>query len=211
MSRRGKLHEGLTSFLGETALERIRGATVGIAGAGGLGSNCAMLLARSGFVNLVIADFDRVEKTNLNRQFFFAHQIGMAKTDALEMNILAIEPSITIAKHQLRVTKENAATLFSHCDAVVEAFDNPQSKAMLAEEIARLGIFLVCASGIAGHGSCDSIRVKRISDSFYIVGDSERAVCPEDPPLAPRVTIAAAKQADLVLHYILTRRDISRT
>lgn len=42
---------------------------VGIAGAGGLGSNCAAALARSGVGTLVIADFDRVERLNLNRQF----------------------------------------------------------------------------------------------------------------------------------------------
>ena len=209
MKSRGKLHEGLSSFFDEASLAKIRDATIGIAGAGGLGSNCASFLVRSGFVNFVIADFDCVEKTNLNRQFFFSHQIGMAKTDALEMNLLAIEPSIAIAKYQLRVTKQNAAALFAHCDAVVEAFDNPQSKAMLAEEIARLGIFFVCASGIAGHGESDNIEVKSLNDRFHIVGDSQREVSKTNLPLAPLVAVAAAKQADLVLHHILTRPDRS--
>ena len=207
MNTRGKLHEGLTSFFDEASLGKIRSATIGIAGAGGLGSNCASFLARSGFVNFVIADFDRVEKTNLNRQFFFAHQIGMNKTDALEMNLIAIEPSIEIVKHQHRVTKENAAAIFSRCDAVIEAFDNPRSKAMLAEEIVRLGIFFVSASGIAGHGSSDRIKVKSMNDRFHIVGDSQHEVSKEHPPLAPVVAIAAAKQADLVLHHILTRPE----
>ena len=45
--------------------------TVGIAGCGGLGSNCAVALARVGVGTLVVADFDRVEVSNLNRQYFF--------------------------------------------------------------------------------------------------------------------------------------------
>jgi len=50
---------------------------IGIAGAGGLGSNCAAALARSGVGTLVIADFDIVEELNLNRQYYFSDQIGM--------------------------------------------------------------------------------------------------------------------------------------
>lgn len=205
--QRGKLHEGLASFFDESAMEKIRSATIGIAGAGGLGSNCASLLVRSGFVRFVIADFDRVEKTNLNRQFFFAHQLGMNKTAALEMNLRAIEPSLEITAHTCRVTSGNAAELFANCDAVVEAFDNPQSKAMLAEEISRLGIFLVCASGIAGYGNCGLMRTKKVSPTFHIVGDFEHEVTKDNPPLAPRVAIAAAMQADLVLSRILARKD----
>ena len=55
-------------------LERAR---IGIAGAGGLGSNCAMHLVRAGVRRLVVADFDVVGESNLNRQFFFRrhHQL----------------------------------------------------------------------------------------------------------------------------------------
>ena len=58
---------------------RLAAATVGIAGAGGLGSNCALHLVRSGVGRLVIADFDVVNDSNLNRQFYFRDQIGRKK------------------------------------------------------------------------------------------------------------------------------------
>ena len=61
----------------ENHLKKFR---VGIAGAGGLGSNCAVALARSGVGTLVIADFDTVEASNLSRQYYFTDQIGMMKT-----------------------------------------------------------------------------------------------------------------------------------
>ena len=63
--------------------KKIKSATVGIAGVGGLGSNIAVSLARLGIGNLIIADFDVVEPSNLNRQYYFADQIGMYKVDAL--------------------------------------------------------------------------------------------------------------------------------
>ncbi len=51
--------------------ERLKNKTVGIAGCGGLGSNCAVALARVGVGKLIIADFDIIEESNLNRQYFF--------------------------------------------------------------------------------------------------------------------------------------------
>ena len=52
---------------------------VGIAGIGGIGSNVGKILIRSGVMNLKIVDFDHVEPSNLNRQFYFADQIGNPK------------------------------------------------------------------------------------------------------------------------------------
>ena len=57
---------------------------VGIAGAGGLGSNCAVALARSGVGTLVIADFDIIEAANLNRQYYFTDQIGSDENNCIK-------------------------------------------------------------------------------------------------------------------------------
>ena len=73
---------------------------VGIAGAGGLGSNCAAALARCGVGTLVIADFDIVEESNLSRQYYFTDQVGMLKTEALKENIRRINPDVVVIDHQ---------------------------------------------------------------------------------------------------------------
>ena len=67
----------------EQIKEKLKGKCVGIAGCGGLGSNAAVALARIGTGRLIIADFDKVEESNLNRQYFFFSQIGMFKAAAL--------------------------------------------------------------------------------------------------------------------------------
>lgn len=185
-------------------LERIRRAKIGIAGAGGLGSNCASYLVRSCFENLVIADFDTVVPSNLNRQFYFTDQIGLMKTDALSANLLRINPDVNLTMRRERVDERNVREIFSGCDAVIEAFDVPESKALLVDAMLRDGIFTVCASGLAGIGRSDDIVIHRINDRLYVVGDMKSSVNADKPPCAPRVAAVAAKQADIVLEYIMT-------
>jgi sulfur carrier protein ThiS adenylyltransferase len=183
---------------------RLSSKSVGIAGAGGLGSNCAAALARAGVGRLVLADFDLVSRDNLDRQFFFLDQVGMPKVEALALNLGRIDPGLRVDARVLRLEAESAVALFAGCDAVVEAFDSAEAKAMLIEAmLSRLpGMPLVTASGLAGYGGSNAIRERR-SGSLYVIGDLESEVGPERPPMAPRVLIAAAMEANAVLEILL--------
>ena len=90
--RMNAAEQGMAAYLGEERLAFLQTVTVGIAGAGGLGSNCAMHLVRSGFKRFVIADFDRVEPSNLNRQAFRLDQVGEKKVAALAENMRGVNP-----------------------------------------------------------------------------------------------------------------------
>lgn len=199
------LQTGLSRYLSPADISRIRALRVGIAGAGGLGSNCAWMLVRSGFADLTIVDHDVVEPSNLNRQFFFARQVGQPKVAALRQNLLDINPEAAITAVQAEVTPGNAVSLFAGCDVLVEAFDLARAKKMFVEAHLGRDVFLVAASGLAGCGDADAIVTRRIRKSFYMVGDLASEAGPDNPPLAPRVTLAAAKQADLVLAFALGR------
>ncbi len=181
----------------------IKGAPlIGIAGCGGIGSNCASNLVRSGFTKFRIVDFDVVEKSNLNRQFFFLDQIGIAKVNALEVNLKRINPEIEIDAIQQRLTRLNAAKVFADCSIVVEALDEAKEKSMLVSSILNKAKLIVTASGVAGFGDSDKIRVKKIKEDLVLVGDLKTGI-DKAPPLSPKVNIAAAKQADVVLEYVL--------
>ncbi len=179
---------------------------VGIAGAGGLGSNCAASLVRSGIGKLIIADFDTVSEANLNRQFYFHEQIGMNKADALRENLLRINPMALLQIHNTKVTPENISLLFSVCDIVVEAFDDAAQKQMLIEHmlVNHPHIPLVAASGMAGFGKREQLVVLK-SDNFYICGDSSSEVSEDNPPLAPRVGIVSNMEADVVIEILLNK------
>ena len=178
--------------------------SVAIAGAGGLGSNCAALLARAGIGRLVIADFDVVSLSNLNRQFFFRDQVGMKKVEALKTNIFRIDPGVVVEAWETRLDPEKIASLFRDCHVVVEALDRAEMKAMLIETVMRLwpGRPLVAASGLAGFGGNNRLWTRVLGD-LTLCGDGESEVSREDPPLGPRVAAVAALQANRVLEVLL--------
>ncbi|MHB0912756.1 MAG: sulfur carrier protein ThiS adenylyltransferase ThiF [Armatimonadota bacterium] len=198
-----EFERALGHYLSPAQLERIRSVKVGIAGAGGLGSNCAAALVRTGFRRIKIVDFDAVEHSNLNRQFYFLSQMGRSKVEALRENLNLINPAAEIEALSVKVAAENAAELFADCDVVVEAFDLAEYKKLIVETYLGSGKLLVAASGLAGWGESDRIKVHRVRDDFYLIGDLVTGVGPDTPPLAPCVLIAAAKQADVVLSYAL--------
>ena len=200
---RNSLEEALGLSFGEGNLKKIQEVRIGIAGAGGLGSNCAVNLVRSGFVKFVIVDFDQIEFSNLNRQFYFYNQVGRPKIDALRDNLLAINPDLQLKMIQRRIEESNVDNLFETCHVIVEAFDLSNYKRMIVEQYIQSDKFIVSASGIAGWSNSDDIKTHKIKENFYIVGDLISEVGKDSPPCAPRVNIAAAKQANLILEHVL--------
>jgi sulfur carrier protein ThiS adenylyltransferase len=188
----------------ESHLKKFR---AGIAGAGGLGSNCAVALARSGIGAIVIADFDVVEPANLNRQYYFADQAGMLKTDALKENILRINPAVNIITHNLKLDESNISEIFAGCDIIVEAFDQNDMKEMLVRTVLSEmpGIPLIIGSGLAGYGNNDTIRSRKIDNTLYVCGDEATNADDDLPPMAPRVGIVANMQANTVIEILMQR------
>jgi sulfur carrier protein ThiS adenylyltransferase len=178
---------------------------VGIAGAGGLGSNCAIALARCGVGTLVIADFDIIEASNLNRQYYFSDQVGMMKTVALKENIFRINPDVFVIIYQKRLDSHNIPEIFSGCDVIVEAFDNAEMKEMIIEtvQLKMAGIPLVAASGVAGWGKSEAIKYRKIDDTLYICGDELSEASDNLPPMAPRVGMVANMQANVVVELLM--------
>lgn len=183
-----------------TLLESVR---VGIAGAGGLGSNCAMHLVRSGVKHITIADFDVVNESNLNRQFFFRDQLGQKKVVALKDNLLRIEPDADIRAVDIRLDASSAREVFADCGIVVEAFDAVDAKVMLVSAFVSSGKKLVTASGLAGWGRSNAMKVRKMGN-IVAIGDGETSVG-DGAPTSPRVGIAAAMQANSVVAMLLEK------
>lgn len=189
---------------GEDVQKKFSAATIALCGLGGLGSNIAISLARAGIGKLILIDFDKVDITNLHRQQYKANQIGMDKTDALSENLKEIAPYIGIESHTVRITEDNAVELLKDTDIICEAFDNAECKAMLTNLILETmpNKFLVAASGMAGFGSANSIRTRKITSRFYLCGDEESDVQSEGSLVASRVMLCAAHQAHTILRIL---------
>lgn len=184
---------------------RLKQAVVGIAGVGGLGSAVAVALARIGVGRLIIADFDVVEPSNLNRQQYFIDQIGHYKVEALVANLQRINPYVAVEPHQVLLTPENIPQIFAPCSIVVEAFDRADMKAMLVDTVLTrlLSCTVVAASGLAGYDSNNSITTRKVSSRLYLVGDGLSEAKPGNGLMAPRVAIAAGHQANQVVRLLL--------
>jgi len=183
-------------------------AVVGIAGAGGLGSNVAVALARVGVGKLIIADHDRVYPSNLNRQQYFIDQIGQPKVEALLENLKRMNPFSEYEIHHTRITPRNIPQLFGEAQILVEAFDLATEKSMLINTW--LSIFpdrpIVAASGLSGFGKNNKIRTRKMG-RLYLCGDEESEPTDRVSPMAPRVGIVANLQANLVLELLFKMRS----
>ena len=205
-----EMFSALTRRNGETLQKKFSSATVAVCGLGGLGSNIAFSLARAGIGKLILIDFDRVDITNLNRQQYKAAQIGRFKTDALSENLKEIAPYIKTECHTARINKENALSLLEKADIICEAFDNAECKAMLTDTVLENmpNKYLVAASGMAGMGSTNSIKTKRITKKFYLCGDGVSDVNDGIGLVAPRVMLCAAHQAHTVLRILAEEFEV---
>lgn len=188
--------------------ERVRvflsNCTVGIAGCGGLGSTCAVNLARAGVGNLIIADFDVVTKDNLDRQYFFLDQVGMLKVNALKDNIQRIDPSIKVKALNKQLGSSDIVELFAACDVIVEAFDKAEMKLMIIETamLKLPDIPLVSGVGLAGWGKTDLIKVHR-SGNLIVCGDEISEISETTILTAPRVGIVSNIEANEVLEVLM--------
>ena len=185
-------------------LSILRNSIVGIAGAGGLGSNVAFSLARAGIGTLIIADFDKIEPSNLNRHQYFIEQIGRSKVEALLENLRKINPFSKYKIHNLEINDDNISEIFADAEILVEAFDMAEMKKMLIESW--ISQFpkrpIIAASGLAGFGKNEKLHTRKIG-SLYICGDEDTEVEEGISPMAPRVGIVANMQANLVLELLL--------
>lgn len=185
--------------------EKLENAHVAIAGLGGLGSNIAVMLARSGVGHLLLVDFDVVDVTNLNRQAYGISQVGKEKTQALKELLCEINPYLEYECKCVRVTPKNIKELFKGYPVVCEAFDKAEQKAMLVQEMLTQfsDTIVISGNGMAGFCDANEIQTKKMMRRLYVCGDQKTDIAEGIGLMAPRVTICAAHQANKVLQILV--------
>lgn len=182
----------------------LKNAVVGIAGLGGLGSNVAVALTRMKVGKLILADFDLVEESNLNRQSYFADQIGRHKVDASLENLKRIDPHANLEGHKVRLTPEKITAVFKGAHVIAECFDRAEQKQMLVETVLTQmkHVIIVTVSGLAGYGRSNDIVTRRVTDRLILIGDGVSGIGPGVPLIAPRVGVAAYHQANAIAEIL---------
>jgi sulfur-carrier protein adenylyltransferase/sulfurtransferase len=139
-------HLGLAE-IGRHGQSRLLRARVLVVGAGGLGCPAALYLASAGVGTLTIADFDRVELSNLQRQILHgASDVGTLKVDSAERALHRLDPGCEVDARVLRVDADNARALCEGHDVVLDGSDDLATRYALSDAAGELGIPLVHAS-----------------------------------------------------------------
>ncbi len=115
--------------VGIAGQEKLKAARVLCIGAGGLGSPIGLYLAAAGIGHIGVVDFDVVDVTNLQRQI--AHttpDVGRPKVQSIAEKMTAMNPHVTVDRHETKLTKENALAIFSQYDVVVDGSDNFETR-----------------------------------------------------------------------------------
>jgi len=192
----------LLRYLKPEQLAAIQKTKVGIGGAGGLGSNVAVILVRTGFRHFEILDKDVVEASNLNRQNYTIADIGKPKVECLKQFLSSINPDVTVTLRQQEWSKDTASGLFHNCAIMVEAFDQAAVKCDFVEYYRTRAAFVVSGNGMAGLDIKTEISVRK-TGNIFLIGDGITDITDGHPPLAPRVIECAAKMANAVLQLTL--------
>ncbi|MBD3181653.1 molybdopterin-synthase adenylyltransferase MoeB [Candidatus Poribacteria bacterium] len=165
----------MLSEIGESGQEKLLQAKVLVVGLGGLGSPVAYYLAASGVGTLGIADSDRVDITNLQRQILHSSDtIGILKTESARRTLKNLNPDVKIIKHNERLTTENARQLVSDYDIIVDACDNFETRYVMNDICYELDKPLV-------HGSIFQFE-GRTTVFIPEQGPCYRCLYPERPP-----------------------------
>ena len=194
------LHKGLTPEQSHLLQEAI----VAVVGLGGLGSNVAMWLARLGVGHLLLYDFDKVELSNLNRQYYFLEDVGKYKAEALLTKLQQVNPYGDYQSKVARLTEANLEELLAPAHIICEALDKAEAKAMLVNGVLEKfpDKYLVVASGLAGLEDSASMTVRQITPRFYLCGDGHSDFH-ELPLCGARVGLCAAQEALTIARLIL--------
>lgn len=202
---REQLDQAFDARFPEEMRTKLRNARVAVAGLGGLGSNIAVMLARSGIGELLLVDFDTVDVTNLNRQMYLIPQLGKPKAEALPEILYQINPYLTYRSVCIKVTPDNVKELFSEYPIVCEAFDKPDQKAMLVRELLMQcpKTIVVSGNGMAGYADANEIRTCQVMKRLYVCGDQSTDVGNGIGLIAPRVAVCAAHEANKVMQLIM--------
>jgi adenylyltransferase/sulfurtransferase len=122
----------LIKQIGEEGQKKLSNSTVGIVGAGGLGSPILYYLAAAGVGNLRIVDFDTLDISNLNRQILHnENRIGQNKAESAYQTLRELNSAINILHLGKKISESNIEEVFSGCDLLIDAVDNIETRLLI--------------------------------------------------------------------------------
>jgi adenylyltransferase/sulfurtransferase len=191
----------LLAELGIEGQERLRSAHALVVGAGGLGCPAALYLAASGIGRLTLADPDKVDLTNLQRQILYrTDSVGAAKVDAARAALSALNPDVRIHPLQQKLGEQEIQTLLPDVDVVLDCSDNFATRHALNRACVRAKKPLVSGAAIRFDAQIMVFDLREKTSPCYACvfpedGEVEEVQCSTMGVFAPLTGAVGALQA----------------
>ena len=188
--------------------QKIIDSTMLIIGMGGLGSPTALYLAAAGVGHIVIADFDQVELSNLQRQIIHStSDIGDDKVNSAKAKLLELNPNIKVTVANEIMHSDNLASLIKDVDVVLDGTDNFESRFEINKACVECHKPLISAAVIRFEGQISVFKGYKVDQPCYQCLYSEegngRESCVENGVLAPVVGLVGTIQALQAIKVLL--------
>jgi len=191
--------------------ERLLRARVLVVGLGGLGSPVAMYLAAAGVGTLVVADFDTVDLSNLQRQILHTNaSIGMSKVDSARQTLKAINPQVRVEGFKGSIDEDSLPALLAGVDVVVDGCDNFTTRFAVNAVCFRVGVPLTSGAAIRTEGQVALFSGTTGGPCYqclYPRDSSLDETCAATGVLAPVVGIVGSIQATETLKLLTGAGD----
>ena len=196
--------------VGEGGQRKLHKSRVLIVGLGGLGSPVAMYLCAAGVGKLLLADFDQVEESNLQRQIIHSHQdIGALKADSAAETLRRINPEVDAVSLNYAMEQEDFLAHAAEVDLLVDCTDNFATRLELNRVSLKTQLPLVSGAAIRWEGQVTSFD-PRLPDSpcyqcLYPDISAASASCESEGVIAPLVGVVGSMQGLEAVHRLLGR------
>ena len=192
--------------------QKIIDSTMLIIGMGGLGSPTALYLASAGVGHIVIADFDQVELSNLQRQIIHStSDIGDDKVNSAKAKLLELNPNIKVTVANEIMHSDNLASLIKDVDVVLDGTDNFESRFEINKACVECHRPLISAAVIRFEGQISVFKAYKVDQPCYQCLYSEegngRESCVENGVLAPVAGLVGTIQALQAIKVLLGLGD----
>lgn len=183
-------------YRGAAAMKKLAATSVHICGAGALGSNLTVNLARCGIGRLTVIDKDRVEEHNISTQIYSLEDVGARKADLLR-NLIYREVGIELGIHADELTEKNVGKLLRGAELVVDTFDNSKSRQIVTDYCRSNQLPCIHA------GVNDEYGEVRWNDRYCVPSDVGLDVC--DYPLGRNlILLVATVTSEVLIRYIVS-------
>ncbi len=194
----------------QNSLEEFKLSKISVIGCGGVGSQVAELLIRSGIKNLILIDNDIVEIDNLGRQNFEIEDISISKVEALQKRLKKISKESNIITHFDIVTTENISKYCNDSNIIVDCTDNLDSRRIINTFSLKNSKLWIYSGGQGFESIVSTFDYSKINEDTFsklINPNHSQEVTCQDGVLNTTTTITACLIINELLKYLCLEKN----